>query len=123
MTQPIHEKGVKVYKTYTFSGIWQRKLTGIELLVISLQKCLEDCYNTSFQRTMKDFCSCGFHFDIREATAEDIRTWVEKGYIILPFDETVKRTDVLDYIKAGLKPVFMKSKDFKSLQKEYAVTA
>lgn len=123
MTQPLHKKGVKVYDTFTFSGIWQQKLTGRELLTMSLRECLEDVYNTSFQKTMKGFFISSFHFDIREATAEDIRTWIEKGYIILPFSESVKRTDVLDFIKAGFKPVFMKYRDFKSLQKEFAEKA
>ena len=87
---------------------------------MTLKKCLDKVFLSPYsQLNMKQFWSCNFCYDITKLSLEDIRDLVEKGYVFIPFSVNVDRDDVLAYINAGLKPLFMRAKEYITMKKEY----
>lgn len=115
MTEVIKPKGVIRFDVYTFSGIWQNKMTGKELKTMSLKECLTDAFTG---RRMSQFLdNRHFHFDMRRPDIEDIYRWIEQKTVIFAFSVNVKKQDVITYIDKGFTVMFMRSNEFKQMQK------
>lgn len=119
MTDVIREKNEITYDVYTFSGIWQYKYKGRELKTMSLKECFEEVFSTYYDRDMKQFYEAGFHFDIRKATISDIFRWIGQGVAIVPFSDSIDKWEVMKYVDAGFHVLFMKSREYKQMQKAY----
>ena len=52
-----------------------------------------------------------------EKTIEQIKNYIENGFIIFPVSKTVKIRDVKMYMNNGFTPLFMKSKEYNKLRK------
>lgn len=53
-----------------------------------------------------------------EKTIEQIKNYIENGFIIFPVSKTVTIRDIKMYINNGFTPLFMKSKEYNKLRKE-----
>lgn len=109
------------FSVYDFRGDIQRGWHGEHRIEkMSLKKCLDKVFSSPYsQLNMKQFWECHFYYDITKLSLEDIRDLVGKGYVFIPFSSNVDRDDVLAYINAGLKPLFMRAKEYITMKKEY----
>lgn len=108
------------FTVYDFKGVPHQSWNGERRVdKMTLKECFDKVFLTVFQRNMKEFHDCRFYYDITELSLEDIRDLVEKGYVFIPFSVNVDKDDVLAYINAGLKPLFMKAKEYITMKKEY----
>lgn len=109
------------FTVYDFKGIHYRSWNGeCRVEKMTLKKCFDVVFSSPYsQRNMKQFWDCNYCYDITELSVEDIRDLVEKGYVFIPFSVNVDKDDVFAYINAGLKPLFMKAKEYIAMKKEY----
>lgn len=108
------------FTVYDFKGVPYQSWNGERRIAkMTLKKCLDKVFSTSFQRNMKQFGECRFYYEITLLSVEDIRDLVGKGYVFIPFSSNVDKADVLSYIRAGLKPLFMHAKEYITMKKEY----
>lgn len=108
------------FYAYEFKGVPHQSMNGEHRIQkMTLKECFDKVFSTSFQRNMKQFCDCRFHYEATLLSVLDIRDLVEKGYVFIPFSSKVDKDDVLSYIKIGLKPLFMSAKDYNSMKKAY----
>ena len=119
------------FNVYEFKGVLHQSWNGEHRVQkMTLEKCINEVFFLpgngrwfSGQRNMKQFWDCNYSYDITELSLEDIRDLVEKGYVFIPFSSNVDKDDVINYIKAGLKPLFMRAKEYITMKKEYEKTA
>lgn len=115
------------FTVYDFKGVPHQSWNGERRIEkMTLKKCIEKVFFLpgndrwfSGRRDMKQFHDCRFYYDITNLSLEDIRDLVGKGYVFIPFSSNVDKDDVLAYINAGLKPLFMKAKEYITMKKEY----
>ena len=119
MTEVIKKPGTERFDVYFFSGTWHGKSNGRHLEKMTLQKCMKAVFTGYFADNMKNFFDAGYHFDVRRPDIEDIFRWVEQGIVIVPFSVTVKKEEVISYLKAGFEVVFMKASEFRKMKKAY----
>lgn len=108
------------FTVYDFKGVPHQSWNGERRIEkMTLKKCFEEVFSSVLQRNMKQFHDCRFYYDITNLSLEDIRDLVGKGYVFIPFSSNVDKDDVINYIKAGLKPLFMNVREYKTMKKEY----
>lgn len=111
---------MKKFTVYDFKGVPHQSWNGERRIEkMTLKKCIEKVFSTVFQRNMKQFCDCNFYYESTLLTVLDIRDLVGKGYVFIPFSSNVDKDDVINYIKAGLKPLFMNVREYKTMKKAY----
>ena len=115
------------FNVYEFKGVLHQSWNGEHRVQkMTLKKCINEVFyvpgNGSWfqgQRDMKQFWDCNYRYDITELSLDDIRDLVGKGYVFIPFSSNVDKDDVLAYINAGLKPLFMRAKEYITMKKAY----
>lgn len=103
------------YTLWEFKGYlrWNKKSD------VTLEKALKDWCVRWTDYNMKNFFDCcQFRFDCEVKTVPEIFKLYEKGYAIVTFSKNVHKSDVLNYLKGGLKVLFMRPSEFKKMQKE-----
>lgn len=109
------------FTVYDFKGIHYRSWNGeCRVEKMTLKKCFNEVFSAPYsQRNMKQFWECNYSYNVTELSILDIRDLVGKGYVFIPFSSNVDKGDVLAYINAGLKPLFMRVKEYITMKKEY----
>ena len=113
------------FNVYKFKGVPYRSWNGEHRVQkMTLKECFVKVFSSPYsQLNMKQFWECSYSYDITALSLEDIRDLVEKGYVFIPFSVNVDRYDVLNYISTGLKPLFMRTKEYITMKKAYAKIA
>ena len=109
------------FSVYEFKGVpYQTLNEGRRFHKMTLKKCFNEVFSAPYsQRNMKQFWECNYSYNVTELSVLDIRDLVGKGYVFIPFSSNVDKGDVLAYISAGLKPLFMRAKEYITMKKEY----
>lgn len=108
------------FSVYEFKGVPHQSMNGEHRVQkMTLKECFDKVFSTSFQRNMKQFYDCHYVYESMRLSVLDIRDLVEKGYVFIPFSSKVDKDDVLNYIRSGLKPLFMNCKEYNSMKKAY----
>jgi hypothetical protein len=115
------------FSVYEFKGVPHQSWNGERRVEkMTLKKCINEVFYVpgngrwfEGQRDMKQFWDCNYHYNIIKRSLEDIRDSVENGYLFIPFSKNVDKDDVLAYINAGLKPLFMRAKEYITMKKAY----
>lgn len=109
------------FAVYDFKGVpYQTLNEGRRVHKMTLKECFNKVFSAPYsQRNMKQFCDCHFYYERTLLSVEDIRDLVGKGYVFIPFSKNVDKDDVLAYINAGLKPLFMRAKEYITMKKAY----
>ena len=103
------------FNVYIFTGI----PGSVEVQKMSLLECFENTFNAYYERNMRDFLARSFSYDIKEMTVKDIFDAVGNKTVFIPFSVSVCREEVIKYINAGFSVAFMKTTEFKQMQKAY----
>ena len=103
------------FNVYIFTGI----PGSVEVQKMSLLECFENVFNTYYERNMRDFLARSFSYDIKEMTVKDIFDAVGNKTVFIPFSVSVCREEVIKYINAGFSVAFMKTTEFRQMQKAY----
>jgi hypothetical protein len=102
------------YYVWEFKGYWGDKRPDV-----TLESALKDWCMKWTDCNMKNFFDCRqFRFDSESKTVPEIFKLYEKGYAIVSFSKNIRKSDVLNYLKSGLKVLFMRPSEFKKMQKE-----
>ena len=109
---------MKYYNVYIFAGI-PRTSGSVEVQKMSLMECFENVFNAYYERNMRDFLARGFSYDIKKMTVKDIFDAVGNKTVFIPFSVSVDKEDVINYLNAGFSVAFMKTTEFKQMQKAY----
>ena len=108
------------YNVYIFTGISNYGTSGsVEVQKMSLMECFENVFNAYYERNMRDFLARSFSYDIKEMTVKDIFDAVGNKTVFIPFSDSVCREEVIKYLDAGFSVLFMKTTEFKQMQKAY----
>ena len=108
------------YNVYIFAGIPSYGTSGsVEVQKMSLMECFENVFNSYCERNMRDFLARRFSYDIKKMTVKDIFDAVGNKTVFIPFSVSVCREEVIKYLDAGFSVVFMKTTEFKQMQKAY----
>ena len=108
------------YNVYIFTGIPSYGTSGyVEVQKMSLMECFNKVFNAYYERNMRDFLARSFSYDIKEMTVKDIFDAVGNKTVFIPFSVSVCREEVIKYLDAGFSVVFMKTTEFKQMQKAY----
>ena len=108
------------YNVYIFTGISNYGTSGsVEVQKMSLMECFENVFNAYYERNMRDFLDRSFSYDIKEMTVKDIFDAVGNKTVFIPFSVSVCREEVIKYLDAGFSVLFMKTTEFKQMQKAY----
>lgn len=108
------------YNVYIFTGISNYGTSGsVEVQKMSLMECFENVFNAYYERNMRDFLARSFSYDIKEMTVKDIFDAVGNKTVFIPFSVSVCREEVIKYLDAGFSVLFMKTTEFKQMQKAY----
>ena len=108
------------FNVYIFTGISNYGTSGsVEVQKMSLMECFENVFNAYYERNMRDFLARSFSYDIKEMTVKDIFDAVGNKTVFIPFSVSVCREEVIKYLDAGFSVLFMKTTEFKQMQKAY----
>lgn len=108
------------YNVYIFTGIYIHRLSGaVEVQKMSLLKCFEDVFSTSYDKNMKAFFDRNFSYDIKQMTVKDIINAVGNKTVFIPFSVSVDKEEVINYLNTGFSVAFMRAGEFKKMQKAY----
>ena len=108
------------YNVYIFTGIPIYGTSGsVEVQKMSLMECLNKVFSAYYERNMRDFLARSFSYDIKKMTVKDIFDAVGNKTVFIPFSVSVCREEVIKYLNAGFSVVFMKTTEFKQMQKAY----
>ena len=108
------------YNVYIFTGIPSYGTSkSVEVQKMSLMECFNKVFSAYYERNMRDFLARSFSYDIKEMTVKDIFDAVGNKTVFIPFSVSVCREEVIKYINAGFSVVFMKTTEFKQMQKAY----
>ena len=108
------------YNVYIFTGISNYGTSGsVEVQKMSLMECFENVFNAYYERNMRDFLARSFSYDIQKMTVKDIFDAVGNKTVFIPFSVSVCREEVIKYLDAGFSVLFMKTTEFKQMQKAY----
>ena len=108
------------YNVYIFNGIPVYRTSGtVKVKKMNLLECFNAEFSTYYDRNMKSFFDKGFSYDIKEMTVKDIFDAVGNKTVFIPFSVSVCREDVIKYLNAGFSVAFMKTTEFKKMQKAY----
>lgn len=116
MTQAIKANNEKTYTVFSFAGLirWEHSKETLKY------KPLEECLNERYSGTVKDFFNDrGLYFEGREMSVSDIRDNISRGFVVIAISSTMNLREVKDYVKGGFNVLFMRSKDFNAMKKEY----
>ena len=106
------------YNVYIFADIPNYGTSGsVEVQKMSLLECFENVLSAYYERNMRDFLARSFSYDIKKMTVKDIFDAVGNKTVFIPF--SVDKEEVINYLKAGFSVVFMKTTEFKQMQKAY----
>ena len=100
------------YNVYIFNGISSYQK-------MSLMECFENVFNAYYERNMRDFLARGFSYDIKKMTMKDVFDAVGNKTVFIPFSVSVNKEEVIKYLDAGFSVCFMKTTEFKQMQKAY----
>ena len=108
------------YNVYIFAGIPSYGTSGsVEVQKMSLMECFENVFNAYYERNMRYFLARSFSYDIKKMTVKDVFDAVGNKTVFIPFSVSVCREEVIKYLDAGFSVVFMKTTEFKQMQKAY----
>ena len=108
------------YNVYSFAGILSYGTPGsVEVQKMSLLECFENIFNAYYKINMRDFIVGSFSYDIKKMTVKDIFDAVGNKTVFMPFSVSVDKEEVINYLNAGFSVVFMKTTEFKQMQKAY----
>ena len=108
------------YNVYIFAGIPKLGTSGsVEVQKMSLMECFNKVFNAYYERNMRDFLARRFSYDIKKMTVKDIFGAVENKTVFIPFSVSVDKKEVIKYLDAGFSVAFMKTTEFKQMQKAY----
>ena len=108
------------YNVYIFTGISSYGTSGsVEVQKMSLMECFNQVFSAYYERNMRDFLARGFSYDIKKMTVKEIFNAVGNKTVFIPFSVSVCREEVIKYLDAGFSVVFMKTTEFKQMQKAY----
>jgi len=108
------------YNVYIFTGIPDYRTSGsVEVKKMSLLECFNAEFSAYYERNMRDFLARSFSYDIKKMTVKDIFDAVGNKTVFIPFSVSVDKEEVINYIKAGFSVAFMKTTEFKQMQKAY----
>ena len=108
------------FNVYIFTGISNYGTSGsVEVQKMSLMECFENVFNAYYERNMRDFLARSFSYDIKKMTVKDIFDAVGNKTVFIPFSVSVCREEVIKYLDAGFSVLFMKTTEFKQMQKAY----
>lgn len=103
------------YNVYIFTGIPIYRTSG----AVEVKKMtLLECFNY-YGRNMKDFLDRSFSYDIKEMTVKGIFDAVGNKTVFIPFSVSVSKEEAIKYINAGFSVAFMKTTEFRQMQKAY----
>ena len=109
-----------VYNVYIFAGIPNYGTSGsVEVQKMSLMECFENVFNAYYERNMRYFLDRRFSYDIKKMTVKDIFDAVGNKTAFIPFSVSVCREEVIKYLNAGFSVAFMKTTEFRQMQKAY----
>ena len=103
------------FNVYIFTGI----SGSVEVQKMSLLECFENVFNAYYERNMRDFLARSFSYDIKKMTVKDIFDAVGNKTVFIPFSVSVAKEEVIKYLDAGFSVAFMKTTEFKQMQKAY----
>ena len=103
------------FNVYIFTGI----SGSVEVQKMSLMECFENVFNAYYERNMRDFLARSFSYDIKKMTVKDIFDAVGNKTVFIPFSVSVAKEEVIKYLDAGFSVVFMKTTEFRQMQKAY----
>ena len=110
----------RTFNVYEFNGVILHLCTCDKVRKMSLKDCLDQVYNTYYDRdTKRFFNSYNLDFIRHELTVNEINNRVAHGWALFAISEKTDINEVRNYIKLGLKPVFMKYSDLRALRKVY----
>ena len=108
------------YNVYIFTGIPSYGTSGsVEVQKMSLMKCFNKVFSSYYERNMRDFLARSFSYDIKKMTVKDIFDAVGNKTVFIPFSVSVDKEEVIKYLDAGFSVAFMKTTEFKQMQKAY----
>ena len=108
------------YNVYIFAGIPSYGTSGsVEVQKMSLMKCFNKVFSAYYERNMRDFLARSFSYDIKKMTVKDIFDAVGNKTVFIPFSVSVDKEEVIKYLDAGFSVAFMKTTEFKQMQKAY----
>ena len=100
------------WNVYIFNGISSYQK-------MSLMECFNKVFNAYYERNMRDFLARSFSYDIKKMTVKDIFDAVGNKTVFIPFSVSVDKKEVINYLNAGFSVAFMKTTEFKQMQKAY----
>ena len=108
------------WNVYIFNGIPSYGTSGsVEVQKMSLMECFNKVFNAYYERNMRDFLARRFSYDIKKMTVKDIFDAVGNKTVFIPFSVSVDKEEVINYLNAGFSVAFMKTTEFKQMQKAY----
>ena len=108
------------YNVYIFNGVHSYGTSGsVEVQKMSLMECFNQVFSAYYERNMRDFLARGFSYDIKKMTMKDVFDAVGNKTVFIPFSVSVDKEEVIKYINAGFSVAFMKTTEFKQMQKAY----
>ena len=108
------------YNVYIFTGISSYGTSGsVEVQKMSLMECFNQVFSAYYERNMRDFLARSFSYDIKKMTVKDIFDAVGNKTVFIPFSVSVDKEVVIKYLNAGFSVCFMKTTEFKQMQKAY----
>ena len=108
------------YNVYIFTGIPSYGTSGsVKVKKMSLMECFNKVFSSYYERNMRDFLARSFSYDIKKMTVKDIFDAVGNKTVFIPFSVSVDKEEVINYLNAGFSVVFMKTTEFKQMQKAY----
>ena len=108
------------YNVYIFTGIPSYGTSGsVEVQKMNLMECFENVFNAYYERNMRDFLARSFSYVTKKMTVKDISDAVENKTVFIPFSVSVDKEEVIKYINAGFSVAFMKTTEFRQMQKAY----
>ena len=109
-----------IYNVYIFNGVPSYGTPGsVEVQKMSLMECFENVFNAYYERNMRDFLARSFSYDIKKMTVKDVFDAVGNKTVFIPFSVSVDKEEVIKYLNAGFSVAFMKTTEFKQMQKAY----
>ena len=108
------------YNVYRFNGISSYGTSGsVEVQKMSLMECFNKVFNAYYERNMRDFLARSFSYDIKKMTMKDVFDAVGNKTVFIPFSVSVDKEEVIKYLNAGFSVMFMKTTEFRQMQKAY----
>jgi hypothetical protein len=115
------------YKIYTFEGykIYSKDCKNKILHKMTLKQYFEKYFKSSFDvfgyalGLDRLYATSDCVFTENKMTVQEIFNRINSGAVIFPFSEKCKKHEVIQYLNHDFEPLFMKTREFKRMLKEY----